>query len=327
MTRAAPGATAASLADRVLAGDVRAAARLIRLLDDGDPAGPEAMRALYPRAGRAAVVGVTGAPGAGKSTLVDQLLAHYRADGRTLGVVAVDPTSPFTGGAILGDRIRMNRHATDPGVFIRSLATRGAMGGLSRSTAQAVTVMDAMGRDLVLVETVGVGQDEVEVMRLADTTLVVVAPGMGDDIQAIKAGILEIAQVFVVNKADREGAARTAAELQQMMALAPLPEGAWKPPVLMAEAHRGKGIGDIVEAIGRHRAYLEAAGGMDALRRARARREVLDLLRDRLLAEALARMGGEPGLDRVVDRVAAREVDPYTAVEGIVRGGACPPGS
>lgn len=327
MTAPPPGAAAGSLAGRVLAGEVRAAARLMRLLDDGDPAAAEAMRALHPRAGRAMLVGVTGAPGSGKSTLVDQLVAHYRAAGKTLGVVAVDPTSPFSGGAILGDRIRMNRHATDPGVFIRSLATRGALGGLSRSTAQVVTVLDAMGRDVVLVETVGVGQDEVEVMRLADTTVVLVVPGMGDDIQAIKAGILEIAQVFVVNKADREGAARTVADLQQMMSLAPLPEEAWKPPVLVTEAHRGKGIDDVVRAIAGHRAHLEATGRMDALRRARARREVLDLLRDRLLADALARIGGDPGLDRVVDRVAEREVDPYTAVDGIVRGGACRPGS
>jgi LAO/AO transport system kinase len=313
-------ATAASLAERALAGDVRAAARLIRLVDDGDPAAAEAMRLVHPRAGRAAVVGVTGAPGAGKSTLVDQLVAHYRSEGKTVGVVAVDPTSPFSGGAILGDRIRMNRHATDAGVFIRSLATRGAMGGLSRSAAQVVTIMDAMGRDVVLVETVGVGQDEVEVMRLADTTVVVVVPGMGDDVQAIKAGILEIAHVFVVNKADREGANRTVAELEQMMALSPPPEGAWKPPVLLTQAHRGQGTVAVAAAVGRHRAFLEAAGRLDALRRARARRELVELLRERLLADALARAGGEAGLDRLAERVAAREVDPYTAVEAVLRG-------
>lgn len=312
-------ASTEGLAGRVLAGDVRAATRLIRLVDDGDPAAAGAMQRLYPRAGKAVVIGLTGSPGAGKSTLVDQLVAHFRAEGKTVGVLAVDPTSPFTGGAILGDRIRMNRHATDPGVFIRSLATRGALGGLSRSTAQAVTVMDALGRDVILVETVGVGQDEVEVMRLADTTVVVVVPGMGDDVQAIKAGLLEIAQVFVVNKADREGANRTAAELEQMLTLTPLPPGAWKPPILLAEAHRGKGIAEIVEAVFRHRTYLEQHGRMGALRRVRARREFLDLLRDRLLADALLRLG-DAGLERLVDRLAEREVDPYTAVEGIASG-------
>lgn len=311
---------ASALAERVLAGDVRAAARLIRLVDDGDPGAAAAMRTLYPRAGRAVVIGLTGSPGAGKSTLVDQLIAHFRAEGQTVGVLAVDPTSPFSGGAILGDRIRMNRHATDPGVFIRSLATRGALGGLSRSTAQAVTVMDALGRDVVLVETVGVGQDEVEVMRLADTTIVLVVPGMGDDVQAIKAGLLEIAQVFVVNKADREGANRTAAELEQMLTLTPLPPGAWKPPILLAEAHRGKGIAEVVAAVLAHRAYLAQSGRMNTLRRARARRELLDLLRDRLLTDALGRLG-EAQLERLVDRLARREIDPYAAVQAIVGAG------
>jgi LAO/AO transport system kinase len=307
-----------ALADRILAGDVRAAARLIRLVDDGDPGAAAAMRRIYPHAGRAVVIGLTGSPGAGKSTMADQIISHFRGQGKTVGVLAVDPTSPFTGGAILGDRIRMNRHATDPGVFIRSLATRGALGGLSRSTAQAVTIMDALGRDVILVETVGVGQDEVEVMRLADTTIVIVVPGMGDDVQAIKAGILEIAQVFVVNKADHEGASRTAAELEQMLTLTPPPPGAWKPPILLAEAHRGKGIAEVVDAVFAHRAYLERQGRMGLLRRARARREFLDLLRDRLLADAIARLGGDAGVEGVVDRLAGREVDPYTAVEGIV---------
>ncbi|HEX7124730.1 MAG TPA: methylmalonyl Co-A mutase-associated GTPase MeaB [Thermodesulfobacteriota bacterium] len=309
-----------SLADRVLAGDVRAAARLIRLVDDADPSAAAAMRRLYPHAGRAIVIGLTGSPGAGKSTLADQLVAYFRGQGKTVGVLAVDPTSPFSGGAILGDRIRMNRHATDPGVFIRSLATRGALGGLSRSTAQGVTIMDALGRDVILVETVGVGQDEVEVMRLADTTIVVVVPGMGDDVQAIKAGILEIAQVFVVNKADREGANRTAAELEQMLTLTPPPPGAWKPPILLAEAHRGKGIAEIVDAVFRHRAHLEARGRMGVLRRERARREFLDLLRDRLLDDAIARLGGEAGVERIVGRLAERETDPYSAVESVVGG-------
>src|SRR5512133_3400467 len=208
-----------AIAQRVLDGDVRAAARLMRDLDDGLPSATESLRALFPRTGRAYVIGLTGSPGAGKSSLTDRLVAHYRAAGKTVGVVAVDPTSPFTGGAILGDRIRMQDHALDPGVFIRSMATRGNLGGLSRATAGVVAVMDAMGKDVVVVETVGVGQDEIEVAALAHTVVVVAVPGLGDDVQAIKAGVLEIADVFAVNKADRDGADRTVRDLQTMLEL------------------------------------------------------------------------------------------------------------
>src|SRR5919201_207666 len=208
-----------SLADRVLAGDIRAASRLMRGIEDGDPSATRVLQALFPSTGRAWVVGITGSPGSGKSTLTDKLIAHYRAAGKRVGVIAVDPSSPFTGGAILGDRIRMQEHATDPGVFIRSLATRGNLGGLSRATGDCIRVMDAMGREVILVETVGVGQDEIDIAQTAHTTVVVVVPGMGDDIQAIKAGILEVADIFVVNKADLDGADRAVRELRAMLEL------------------------------------------------------------------------------------------------------------
>jgi len=333
--------TGNALADRVLAGEVRGAARLMRALDDGLPGGEAALRALFPRTGRAYVVGLTGAPGAGKSSLTDRLIARLRAGGRTVGVVAVDPTSPFTGGAILGDRIRMQDHAVDPGVFIRSLATRGNLGGLSRSTAEVVQVMDAMGKDVVLVETVGVGQDEIEIAALAHTTVVVAVPGLGDDIQAIKAGVLEIADVFAVNKADREGADRTVRDLQGMLELrhtvaarpadhdaehrttgAPAPASAraddagWEPPIVRTVALRGEGTDDLLAAIESHRAHLEATGGRRARETARARAAFVALLRDRLLSGALARLEAEAGhLDEVAARIAARQEDPYALAD------------
>jgi GTPase len=333
--------TGNALADRVLGGDLRGAARLMRDLDDGLPSGEAALRALFPRTGRAYVVGLTGAPGAGKSSLTDRLIAHHRAAGRSVGVVAVDPTSPFTGGAILGDRIRMQDHALDPEVFIRSLATRGHLGGLSRSTADVVQVMDAMGKDVVLVETVGVGQDEIEVAALAHTTVVVAVPGLGDDIQAIKAGVLEIADVFAVNKADREGADRTVRDLQSMLDLrrvvgapadhdaahrfAPAPaagradDAAWEPPIVRTVALRGEGTGELIQAIEGHRAHLERTGGLRAREVARARAAFVALLRERLLAGAIARLEAEEGrLDEVAARIASREADPYALADELV---------
>ncbi len=338
-----------SLAERVLSGDVRAAARLMRDLDDRLPPAEEALRALFPRTGRAFVIGLTGSPGAGKSSLTDRLIGHLRKAGKTVGVVAVDPTSPFSGGAILGDRIRMQDHALDPGVFIRSLATRGHLGGLSRSTADLVQVMDAMGKDVVLVETVGVGQDEIEIATLAHTVVVVAVPGMGDDVQAIKAGVLEIADVFAVNKADREGADRTVRDLQMMLELRrtvsgrPLEHdaahrfsphapggpgdggGEWEPPIVRTVAVKDEGVEDLLRAVEAHRARLEATGERHAREVARARAAFVAVLRERLLAGALDRLEAEKGhLDEVAARIAAREADPYALAEELsarLRGG------
>lgn len=335
--------TAPSLAHRVLGGELRAAARLMRDLDDQAPSAREAMRQLFSRTGRAYVVGLTGAPGAGKSSLTDRLIAWHRKRGRTVGVVAVDPTSPFSGGAILGDRIRMQDHALDEGVFIRSMATRGNLGGLSRATADVVAVMDAMGKDVVLVETVGVGQDEIEVAALAHTVVVVAVPGMGDEVQAIKAGVMEIADVFAVNKADREGADRTVRDLHMMLELRRatatrpppdhdelhrFPEGEpwspedarfWEPPIVKTVATRDEGVTDLCEAIERHRAHLTATGMLKARETARARAAFVALLREQLLAGALARLAGEQGhLDQVAARIAAHEADPYTLADELV---------
>jgi LAO/AO transport system kinase len=331
-----PAATQA-IADKVLAGDVRVAARLMRDLDDGMPAAVAALKRLYPSTGRAFVLGVTGNPGAGKSTLVDGLIERYRQQGLRVGVVAVDPTSPFSGGAILGDRIRMSRHATDPGVFIRSLATRGHMGGLSRSTADVVTVLDAMGFAVVIVETVGVGQDEIEIAAQAETTVVVTVPGLGDEVQAIKAGILEIADVLVVNKADREGADRSVRDLHGMLELrAP---GAPPVEVVKTVASSGGGLDELVAAIDRHRVHAgspppgqapgEAPGEVPGevtdptlaaaapRRRKRAEAMLIEVVHDRLLRAADEALVARADLR---ERVASRATDPYTAAEELLAG-------
>lgn len=333
-------------AERVLAGDVRAASRLMRNIDDGDPSATPTLQELFPRTGRAYVVGITGSPGAGKSTLTNRLIAHYRRQGLKVGVLAVDPTSPFSGGAILGDRIRMQEHAVDDGVFIRSLATRGNLGGLSRATGDCIRVMDAMGLDVILVETVGVGQDEIDIAQMAHTTLVVVVPGMGDDIQAIKAGILEIADVFVVNKADRDGADRMVRELRSMLELrhaikAPPMDhdahhrmviakahgthreeekgaGEWEPPILKVIASGDQGVDALVEQIGAHRGWLEQSGSRQARETARARMQFVAILRERLLASAIARLERERGqLDEVAGRIARGEADPYALADSL----------
>jgi LAO/AO transport system kinase len=307
-----------ALADRVLQGDVRAAARLMRLIDDAQPAAEAELRALFPSTGRAQLIGITGNPGSGKSTLVDRLIAHLRGMGKTVGVIAVDPTSPFTGGAILGDRIRMQDHALDPGVFIRSLATRGQLGGLSRATGDCVRVLDAMGKDVVIVETVGVGQDEVEVCRLAHTTVVVVVPGLGDDIQAIKAGILEVADLFCVNKADREGADRTVRDLRQMLELSAKDQDV---AIVKSVASQGEGIAELWAAIDAHYAFLKSGPGLLQRETLRARFELIEILRERMLRAAVERLTAQGAhLDELAVRIARREIDPYGVAEEAARG-------
>jgi len=312
----------ASAVQKVLAGDVRTVARLIRDIDDRVPGVRETLKALYAHTGHAYVVGVTGAPGVGKSTLVDQMVAHLRKAVKTVGVLAVDPTSPFTGGAILGDRIRMQRHSLDEGVFIRSLATRGHFGGLTQSTRSAIDVLDAMGKDYILVETVGVGQDEVDVVKSAHTTIIVVIPGMGDDIQAIKAGILEVGDIFLINKADREGADKTLNELRQMIDMGHQKhkEGKWKPPILKAEAVFDRGVAELLEAIEKHRAYLmESKGQQHLLRRARrVREELAEMVKNRLVQEVLDQMVESGDFEHAVEAILAGETDPYTASDNLV---------
>jgi len=307
------------LAERILQGDIRAAARLMKDVDDRVASAVEELKKLYPRTGQAYILGITGSPGVGKSTLVDKIIGAYRADGKTVGVLAVDPTSPFTGGAILGDRIRMQNHATDPGVFIRSIATRGALGGLSRSTSAMVHILDAMGWDIVLIETVGVGQDEVDVFKTAHTAVVVTVPGMGDDVQAIKAGILEIADIFVINKADREGSDRTVAEITMMLDLNEYAEGAWRPPVLKAQAVANQGVDEILEAIDRHRAFLSGGEGFVERRKERIKVEFLEILRESLSERVLGSLRREGRLDKIIAQLTGKEADPYSVVEGILK--------
>ena len=306
------------LVERALAGDPRSVGRLITLVEDGAAQLRDVMAALAPRSGAAHIVGLTGSPGVGKSTTTSALVAAFRAAGRRVGVLAVDPSSPFSGGALLGDRIRMQEHATDPEVFIRSMASRGHLGGLASTTPQAVRVLDAAGCDPVLVETVGVGQSEVEVAGEADTTIVLLAPGMGDGIQAAKAGILEIGDIFVVNKADRDGADATARELRHMISLGPSGQaGAWKPPVLKVVATRGEGLPELVEAIDGHRAWLESSGTGMARRRTRARSEIQGIALAALQAR-FAGVGGAGVLDGLADDVAAGRTDAFTAADRIV---------
>jgi LAO/AO transport system kinase len=306
------------LVDAARSGDARAVARLISLVENGSPALREVMAALMPYAGSAKVVGLTGSPGVGKSTTTTALVAAYRERGMRVGVLAVDPSSPFSGGALLGDRVRMQDHAGDAGVYIRSMASRGHLGGLSWTTPQAVRVLDAAGCDVVLVETVGVGQAEVEIASLADTTLVLVAPGMGDAIQAAKAGILEVADVFVVNKADRDGADATARDLRHMLSLGEKrgPED-WQPPVLKTVASRGEGVAEVLEAVDAHRAWLESSGRLDARRRVRAAEEIETLAVTALRARFDGLRDGAL-LDELAGRVVAGRLDPYAAADELV---------
>ncbi len=300
----------------VLAGDRRAIARAITQVERGGQAARGVLAQLYPRTGRAEIIGVTGAPGTGKSTLVNRMTMAYRQRNRTVGIVAVDPTSPFSGGAILGDRVRMQSLSGDPGVFIRSMATRGSLGGLAWTTRDVVSVLDAAGFDVIIIETVGAGQSEVEIAEAAHTTVVVTVPGLGDDIQAVKAGILEIADVFAVNKADLAGADQAVAQLRTMLNLDPH-MGEWRPPIIKTVATTGAGVTELVDAIEEHRAYLVESGEKSRREQARVRSEVLDILRHTLLSRALDNVSQEQ-FELVIDQVARRELDPYTGVERLL---------
>jgi LAO/AO transport system kinase len=303
------------LAQRALHADRAAIAKLISLVEQGGRAGDDAVANLFSHTGRAYTVGITGAPGSGKSTLTDKLIARIRRDGDEVGVLAIDPTSPFSGGAILGDRVRMQDHATDTGVYIRSMATRGHLGGLSLATPQAIRVLDAAGKPWVLVETVGVGQVEVDIAGAADTTVVVVNPAWGDAVQANKAGLMEIADLFVVNKADRDGAAETARDLNAMLDFSG--ELDWRPPVVETVATSGRGIEELFDAIRTHRAYLEDNDRLRARREARLRDELRAIVRARLEQHAAARANGEQ-FDELVARVGRREIDPYRAADELL---------
>ncbi len=309
----------AAAIQRARDGDARALGRLLSLVENGAPQLRAVMKALAPLTGHARLMGLTGAPGVGKSTLTGALVAAYRKQGLRVGVLAVDPTSPFTGGALLGDRVRMQEHATDQGVFIRSMASRGHLGGLSGATPQAVRVLDAAGFDVVLIETVGVGQAEVEIAGMADTTMVIEAPGLGDSIQAAKAGILEIGDVFVVNKSDKPGAQEAVRDLRGMIAMGHRGAGAWKPPIVSTTAATGDGIDDLVAKLDKHGKWLGSSGEGERRHRARAHEEISAIA----LAEMRARMGGLPGderIDGLARRVAAGELDPYAAADELIAG-------
>ena len=298
-----------ALSDLVMAGDVRAIARGISLVENDDSEGPALVRDVFARSGRAFLVGVTGAPGAGKSTLVDALVARWRKAGRRVGVIAVDPTSPFSGGAMLGDRVRMQAHAQDAGVFIRSMATRGHLGGLARATSDAAVVLDAAGKDIIAIETVGVGQDEVEIARTADVSIVVLVPGMGDDVQALKAGVMEIADIFVVNKADREGTDRTVADVESLLGLRAYTDGEWRPPIVRTQATTGAGLDELVDCIQR---FCELPSMVASRRHERAEAQLRSILAAKLLRQVESRVPPAE-MAKLVDRIVARGVDPYSA--------------
>ncbi|GIL31438.1 methylmalonyl Co-A mutase-associated GTPase MeaB [Actinocatenispora comari] len=314
---AAPRASVAQLVEAARAGRPRAVARLISLVEDGAPELREVAAALAPHTGGARVVGLTGAPGVGKSTTTSALVGALRSRGERVGVLAVDPSSPFTGGAILGDRVRMQEHALDEGVFIRSMSSRGELGGLAAATPQAVRILDAAGCDTVLVETVGVGQAEVAIASLADTTVVLTAPGMGDAIQAVKAGVLEIADVFVVNKADRDGADAAARDLRGMLALARREPYEWRPPVLRCVASTGDGLDELVESLDKHRAHLAEHGELARRRAARAAAEVRAIATGQL-SRRLDELSPAASATALAERVVAGELDPYAAADTLV---------
>jgi LAO/AO transport system kinase len=302
--------------DRLRSGDPRALARAITAVENRTPERSELLKALFPHSGRARILGITGPPGAGKSTLVDQLARHYRKENRTVGIIAVDPTSPYTGGAILGDRIRMQDHFSDPGIYIRSMATRGSLGGLARTTADVTTVLDASGRDLLMIETVGVGQDEVDIVRLADITVVILVPGMGDDVQTIKAGIMEIADIFVINKSDRDGAERIEREIRALQSLAVRSDN-WTPPIVRTVASDGSGITDLAAAISDYETYLQKENLVVKRKIRHWQERLIEMVRDAFLDKARQQMG-DGNVARFAAEVAEHKRDPYTLVEEIV---------
>ncbi len=304
-----------SIVDEIRSGSPRALARAITSVENRVPQSAELLKALFPHTGRARVIGLTGAPGAGKSTLVDQLAREYRKQGKSVGIIAVDPTSPYTGGAILGDRIRMGSHYADPGIYIRSMATRGSLGGLARTTADVVSIMDASGRDVILIETVGVGQDEVDIVRLAEVTVVILVPGMGDDVQTIKAGIMEIADVFVINKSDRDGAERVEREIRSMQSLSTRHD-TWVPPIVKTVASDGQGIPELAETIAKYQDFL---GKSEVGRQKRVqnwRDRLVEMLRDTMLERVLREQDGR--MEQFAEDIAEHKRDPYTLVEEII---------
>jgi LAO/AO transport system kinase len=305
-----------NLMERVTSGDARALARAITLVENRTPESSELLKALFPRTGQGKVVGLTGSPGAGKSTLVDHLAREYRKQEKTVGIIAVDPTSPYSGGAILGDRIRMGSHFADPGIYIRSMATRGSLGGLARTTADVTSVLDASGRDVILIETVGVGQDEVDIVRLAEVTVVILVPGMGDDVQTIKAGIMEIADIFVINKSDREGAERVEREIRAMQSLAAR-EDNWTPPIVKTVASAGEGVEELSAAIVGYQDFLSRSGLAHRKQVDNWRERLLEMLRDAAMQQVL-RQHGEEALARYAAEIADHKRDPYSLVEEIV---------
>jgi len=307
-----------SLLERIIAGDQTAVARAISKVEDDAASASELMKQIFPRTGQALVIGITGAPGAGKSSLVDKLAAYYRKQGDRVGIIAVDPSSPFSGGAILGDRIRMQTLSLDKDVFIRSMATRGNLGGLARATVEAVAILDASGYDKVIVETVGVGQDEIEIAKTADVCVVVLVPGMGDDVQTMKAGIMEIADVLVINKADREGVLRTEKELQALLGLATRADE-WQPPIVKTVAIESRGIEELARAVEKSKQFQAAAPASAGRKQAVARWRIIELLRDRLVSEMLSRNGASEKLEQLAAEVATKKRDPYSAIEELIK--------
>jgi LAO/AO transport system kinase len=307
------------LVKQLRSGDVRALARAVSVVENRAPGSSDLLKALFPNTGKARVIGLTGAPGAGKSTLVDQLARFYRKHGRSVGIIAVDPTSPYTGGAILGDRIRMQEHFSDPGIYIRSMATRGSLGGLARTTADVTTVLDASGRDVIMIETVGVGQDEIDIVRLAHITVVILVPGMGDDVQTIKAGIMEIADIFVINKSDRDGAEHVEKEIRALQSLAMRHDG-WTPPIIKAVATSGEGVPELAAAITDYESYLQKENLALNKSVENWQERLLEMLRDAMLDKARARFG-DGNLERMATEVAEHKRDPYTLVEEITNAG------